>query len=101
MADLSNARVEVPQSGSLLQQKIANCAAVGFVSPYECVPESIRLLREERKTLDTFAALGQFPKVFPAPCPPLPQFYTNAGQPVLQGRNCPLPNKPDNPVLPG
>jgi hypothetical protein len=92
---------EVPQESSRLDAKMATCSRIGYISPFECVPESIRIARVERQTQEEYARLGPYVRVFPAPCPPDPEWYKNAGEPILQGRNCPLPNKPYNPVLPG
>ena len=73
-----------------------------------CVPESVRIAAIQQRTLeesvnplDPAARFSEFVRNFPAPCPPDPAWYANAGEPVLQLKNCPLPNKPDNPVLPG
>jgi hypothetical protein len=92
---------DVPQESSRLDGAAAACAQVAYISPFTCVPESIRTARIERETQEEYVRLGPYVRVVPAPCPPDPQWYKNAGEPILQGRNCPLPNKPYNPVLPG
>jgi len=91
----------------LLSATVTNCYS-GFQSIEGGVPESIRIARMQQRTTDLAtnpndptARFSAYARVFPAPCPPLPAWYTNAGDPVLQGKNCALPNKPDNPVLPG
>ena len=108
----------VPQESVRLNQKAAGCAITAYTSPYSCVPESVRVERDRIKAEDCFAALGPLPRVFPAPCPVVEVsrytvdengnrvYYPLGGnisglEPALQGLNCPLPNKPWNPVLPG
>jgi hypothetical protein len=88
----------------LLESKGCNL----YQGPTTCVPESIRIANIQQKTIEASmdptnitARFAQYARNFPAPCPPIPAFYINAGEPVLQGIRCPLPNKPDNPVLPG
>lgn len=114
----SAAGTDVPQESTRLNQRSAACARLAYISPYSCVPESIRLQRQQQEVQDVYAALGPYPRVFPAPCPPIeytrytldengnPVYYelganTSGLEPVLQGKVCPLPNKPWNPVLPG
>jgi hypothetical protein len=110
---------EVPQSSSLLNQRAANCLKNGYVSPFVCVPESIRTATTSRNAIDCYVKNGPYERVFPAPCPPIvfdPYYYDEKGEragthalgtnisgrePILQGKVCPLPNKPYNPVLPG
>ena len=91
----------------LLATQVDNCYS-SYQSLGGCVPESIRIARVQQKTLDEstnpldptkrFSAYERF---FPEPCPALPPWYATAGEPILQGKNCALPNKPGNPVLPG
>jgi hypothetical protein len=91
----------------LLTATVDNCySSVQTVEG--CVPESIRIARVQQKTLDLSInpldptrRFSAYARNFPEPCPALPASYARAGEPVLQGKNCPLPNKPDNPVLPG
>ena len=97
---------QVPASSALLAAN-ANCFSK-YQSLEGCVPESIRIQRVQQKTLDMSVdptdpntRFSAYARNFPAACPPIPASYINAGQPILQGKNCPLPNKPDNPVLPG
>jgi len=87
---------------------LANANCYGYQTLQGCVPESIRIARVQQKTLDgstdatnPTARFSAYARNFPEPCPPIPPWYANAGQPILQGKNCALPNKPDNPVLPG
>ena len=101
----------VPQSSSKLQTHILNCQRAGFLSvagQEYGVPESIRLARLEKRTLDLStnafdpeSRFSMYRMPFVPICPPIPQTYINGGQPILQGKNCALANKPDNPVLPG
>jgi hypothetical protein len=108
--------LQVQSEGARLTGQTATCGLTAYTSPFECVPESIRIARQAREVQDCFTP----PTVRPEPCPPYiynPQVFNAAGEvvsqqpalggnisgqlPFLQGRNCPLPNKPDNPVLPG
>lgn len=86
----------------------ANVGCNKYQGPTTCVPESIRIANIQQKTIEASkdstnpaARFAEYVRNFPAPCPPIPAFYINAGEPVLQGKRCALPNKPDNPVLPG
>jgi hypothetical protein len=88
----------------LLEAKSCN----KYQGPTTCVPESIRIANIQQKTIEASkdstnpnARFAQYVRNFPVPCPPIPAFYINAGEPILQGKRCALPNKPDNPVLPG
>jgi len=97
----------VNPSGINLQTTVANCF-YKYQSPEACVPESVRVARMQQRTLDLsidpnnpLARFSRFRRPFIPICPPIPAWYYTAGEPVLQGKNCPLPNKPDNPVLPG
>jgi hypothetical protein len=96
----------VPTPSAVLDAKVSNCFL--YQSPESGVPESVRLARVEQRTLDLSkdptnpaARFAQFRRPFIQICPPIPQWYYTAGEPKLQGKNCALPNKPDNPVLPG
>lgn len=91
----------------LLATTVASCYSSNLQFG-ECVPESIRIARVQQKTidastdpLDASKRFSAYERFFPAPCPAIPNWYATAGQPILQGKNCALPNKPDNPVLPG
>jgi hypothetical protein len=110
---------EVPQSSTLLNNQVQKCLKSGYISPYTCVPESIRTQQASRTAVECYVANGPYERVFPAPCPPIvfdPYYYDASGnrvglhslgtntsgqEPILQGKVCPLPNKPYNPVLPG
>lgn len=100
----------VPSSGAKLQSDTLACARRGgnISGPETGLPESVRVAQLQQRTLDLStdptnadARFSAFRRPFIPVCPPIPQFYLRAGEPVLQGKNCPLPNKPDNPVLPG
>lgn len=102
-----------------LADKARRCATLAYTSPFSCVPESVRVQREQIRVKDCYAAGGPYQPVFPAPCPPTrysPYVYDGDGnvigfqplgpnkaglEPIPQLRVCPLPNKPYNPVLPG
>jgi hypothetical protein len=98
---------DTPLPSMRLNAQVANCYS-SYQSLEGCVPESVRIARVQQKTLDKstdptnlatrFSAYARF---FPPACPPVPEWYTNAGDPILQGKICALPNKPGNPVLPG
>ena len=96
----------VPPPSILLNSQL-NCYNK-YQSLEGCVPESVRIARIQQKTIDLSADVkdpgarfAAYARNFPAPCPPIPPLYINAGQPILQGKRCGLPNKPGNPVLPG
>ena len=79
-----------------------------YQSPNAGVPESVRISQIQQRTIDLSrdpndpsSRFSQYRRPFIQICPPIPQWYYTAGEPVLQGKNCALPNKPDNPVLPG
>ena len=99
--------VVVPLPSMALQTTVKNCYNK-YQSLEGCVPESVRIARIEQKTIDASydannpnARFTAYSRFFPAPCPPIPAWYAHAGEPVLQGKVCALPNKPNNPVLPG
>jgi hypothetical protein len=96
-----------PLPSMLLNSQINNCYNK-YQSLEGCVPESIRIARLDKKTIDKSTdptnpetRFSDYVRFFPAPCPPIPEFYKTAGEPKKQLKNCPLPNKPENPVLPG
>jgi len=100
-------RPNVPTPSAVLTTTVQNCFS-NYQSVEGCVPESVRIARQQQRArdletnpLDPATRFSEYARVFLAPCPPPPQWYYHAGEPVLQGKNCPLPNKPDNPVLPG
>lgn len=99
------AKMQVPSM--LLSATVTNCYS-GYQTLEGCVPESVRIARVQQRAVDLAtdptdptARFSAYARFFPEPCPALPGWYARAGEPVLQGKNCPLPNKPDNPVLPG
>jgi hypothetical protein len=98
----------VPSDSQYLAGKIDKCYSPRQLAE-GCVPSSVYLARQMQCTLDNatnplnpearFSAYrGPF---IPPVCPPIPAAALNANVPKLQGNNCPLPNKPWNPVLPG
>ena len=108
-------QVEVLSESSVLTRRVQKLLSCGVQTVEGCVPESLRIAR-----VNACAAEAVPPNRFvPPPCPPavyntvvvdeagqvvgLPSLGPNtSGNPaVLQGRVCPLPNKPENPVLPG
>jgi len=100
----------VPQSSSKLQSELISCQLRGYrVNGVETgVPQSVWTARLQQRTLDLStdpsnpdARFSAYRRPFVQVCPPIPQFYLNAGEPILQGKACALPNKPDNPTLPG
>lgn len=98
---------QVAQSSDYLDKKVAACT--GYTSPYVCTPSSVRTLSLQlcatEAYKDPFNPEQRFSEYrrpyFPPPCPPIPQEALNANVPKMQMKRCPLPNKPDNPVLPG
>jgi hypothetical protein len=100
----------VPQSSSKLQSDTIACELRGnTVKGLETgVPQSVWIARLQQRTLDLStdpsnpdSRFSVYRRPFIQICPAIPQSYLNAGEPVLQGKACGLPNKPDNPVLPG
>lgn len=96
-----------PNPSILLEKTVKNCFSK-YQSLEGCVPESVRLARQQQRSIDLAAnplnpdtRFAEFARLFIPPCPPPPAWYYSAGEPVLQGKTCPLPNKPGNPVLPG
>ena len=102
-----NRKPDPPIPSMLLSATVTNCYS-SYQTLEGCVPESVRLARMLQRTIDNStnpldpdARFSAYARNFPTPCPPDPVWYKNAGEPILQGKNCPLPNKPFNPVLPG
>jgi len=100
----------VPQSSSKLQSDAVACERRGYtVRGVETgVPQSVWTARLQQRTLDLSAdpsnpdaRFAAYRRPFVQVCPAIPQSYYTAGEPVMQGKRCALPNKPDNPVLPG
>jgi hypothetical protein len=93
---------------SMLLNSQVKSSCYQYKNPNKCIPESIRIAEIQQRTLLNSAdplnpetRFAEYARNFPAPCPPNPAWYATAGEPKLQLKNCPLPNKPDNPVLPG
>jgi len=100
----------VPACGTALQSKLHNCELRGGTvnGPEYGVPDSVRIARLQQRTQDLAtdpsnpdARFSMYRRPFIPICPPIPQWYYTAGEPVPQGKSCPLPNKPDNMILPG
>jgi hypothetical protein len=100
----------VPQSSSKLRSQQRTCILNGnyVVGPPPAMPESMRVANLQQRTLDLStdpsnpeSRFSAYRRPFIQVCPPIPQSYYTAGEPVMQGTRCGLPNKPDNPVLPG
>lgn len=99
----------VPLESDALARKLVAC--YGNQTPIipGCGTESQRISKLIQDTLDKsvdpFNPETRFSEYrrpyFPPACPPIPLEFLNGNVPKLQMRNCPLPNKPDNPVLPG
>jgi hypothetical protein len=101
---------QVPASGTALQSQLHACELRGgTVNAAESgVPESVRIARLQQRTQDLStdpshpdSRFSMYRRPFIPICPPIPQWYYTAGEPVSQGKTCPLPNKPDNMILPG
>lgn len=107
----------VPAASTDLKSRVANCV-YKYQSPEAGVPESVRIARVQQRTLDLSldpnnpdARFSQYRRPFIQVCPPIPQWYYTAGEPVLQGP-CNIGTdsaevaaafaaNPTNPVLPG
>ncbi len=98
-----------PPLESIRLQAVVNACYASRNVVTGCVPESVRIarvnectLRESTNPFNPETRFSEFRGPFiPPVCPPIPQEALNANVPKNQMRNCPLPNKPDNPVLPG
>jgi hypothetical protein len=96
----------VPSESVLLTNRLLQCKPL---IRQGCVSESVRIAQVQQCTLDRAinplnpeTRFSEFRGPFvPTVCPPVPQEFLNANVPKSQLKNCPLPNKPDNPVLPG
>jgi hypothetical protein len=103
-------RKPVPSSGTALASQLHACELRGgaVYGPEYGVPESVRVARLQQRTQDLStdpsnpdSRFSMYRRPFIEICPPIPQWYYTAGEPVSQGKSCPLPNKPDNMILPG
>jgi hypothetical protein len=98
----------VPVPSAVLINTVKACYS--GVSREGCVPSSVRTARIQldilEKERDPFNPITRFSDltinrpVIATVCPPIPLEALNANIPKQNMRNCPLPNKPDNPVLP-
>jgi len=100
----------VPASGTALQSMMHACDLRGGTvnGPQYGVPESVRIARLQQRSQDLStdpsnpdSRFSMYRRPFIPICPPIPQWYYTAGEPVSQGKACALPNKPDNMILPG
>jgi hypothetical protein len=100
----------VPDCGTALASRIHACELRGGTvnGPEYGVPDSVWVARLQQRTLDLStdpsnpeSRFSMYRRPFIQVCPPIPQWYYTAGEPVPQGKSCPLPNKPDNMILPG
>ena len=96
---------DVQTEGAYLASRVANCDYNYFKPPV--VPESVRIERIERETLDKSndplnvnTRFACYSRVIIPPCPPVDPNIFNGNLPK-PARICPaLPNTPLNPVLP-
>ena len=97
---------QVPVPSAVLAATVTNCYS--RYSKEGCVPSSVQTARTQlrilEQSIDPFNRETRFSEFrgpfIPPVCPPIPQEALNANIPKQNMRNCPLPNKPDNPVLP-
>jgi hypothetical protein len=97
----------VPASSALLERTVRDCYS-SVPAKEGCVPESVRIARAAQCSLDQaqdpFNRETRFVEFrgpfIPPVCPPIPQEALNANIPRQSFASCPLPNRPDNPVLP-
>jgi len=87
----STIKKPVPQSSTDLNAKVANCP-IKVQGPEYGVPESVRIARLEQRSRDLsidatnpLARFSEYRRPFIPICPPIPQWYYTAGEPVLQG----------------
>ena len=98
---------KTPLSSEYLTGRLAACTP--YTSPFTCVPESVRIAAAATcvqnaysNALDPEQRFSEYRRpYFPTVCPPIAPEILNRSQPTMQLKRCPLPNKPDNPVLPG
>jgi hypothetical protein len=94
-------------SSDYLASRVAACTP--YTSPFQCVPESVRIAAAATCVEEAFTNALDPEQRFsgyrrpppPAVCPPIPPEILNTYMPKMQMLRCPLPNKPDNPILPG
>ena len=102
------AGADVPSESILLKTNQAACVS-NTIFWKVAVPESVRIAQLQQDVLSASVnplnSETRFSEYAPRPvqpvCPPIPQEFLNANLPRIQLKTCPLPNKPDNPVLPG
>jgi hypothetical protein len=120
----STAQEYVPPESVLLEKRVERCTP--YISPYTCLPSSALTLIREQCAVSAYSdptipeqRFSEFRRpYFPPVCPtPLYSAYQidasgnryvpplggniSANPAVPQLKACPLPNLPDNPVLPG
>ena len=97
----------VPPESTRLQTVVSICYPTA-PGPVTCPPESVRIAAIQQCVLDNATdplnretRFSEFrPGVFTEVCAPIPQEALNANVPKVLFGACPLPNRPDNPVLP-
>jgi hypothetical protein len=97
---------QVPVPSAVLAATVKQCYSK--YSKEGCVPSSVQTARTQLRILeqsvDPFNRDTRFSEYrgpfIPPVCPPIPQEALNANIPRQNMRSCPLPNKPNNPVLP-
>lgn len=101
---------DVPSESVLLKTNLANCGGISNTIFWKvAVPESVRIAQLQQDVLsasvnplNSETRFSEYaPRPVPPVCPPIPQELLNSNIPRLQLKTCPLPNKSDNPVLPG
>lgn len=81
----------VPPVSNVLAATVKDCY-YKYQSPEGCVPDSVRVARLQQRSIDLSrdpndpsARFSEFRRPFIQICPPIPQWYYTAGEPVLQG----------------
>lgn len=106
----------VPLTSTEMQSRVANCF-YKYQGPEYGVPASVLTARIQQRTLDLsrdpndpLSRFAEFRRPFIQICPPIPQWYFTAGEPILQGPcnigtesaevAAAFAKNPSNPVLP-
>lgn len=81
----------VPPVSNVLTATVKDCYDK-YPNREGCVPDSVRIARLQQRTIDLSrdpndpsARFSEFRRPFIQICPPIPQWYYTAGEPVLQG----------------